>query len=104
MTDYVVRVQNRETPGAFFWTNGWAQTHQQMADLIQPVFKNALKTRVYIMECKEAGPLPVSLAAFPTIDPENENHIIVFVQTLSGANLFDFDFTLAGTEPLPEEP
>jgi hypothetical protein len=87
---FVLRVRD----GAVY-NNAFVDTTQEMSDFVAPLYAGNVNIRVYLFECTTSTPAPVARAVFRTFDPADENHIIYYVESLSGAKLFDFDFYLA---------
>lgn len=103
MTNYIIRVQDRSVPGAFTWTDGWVHNGAEMAAVYAPIYRTASVCRLYLYECLNGTTTstPVGRAPFTYVDPEDSNHILVQVETLSGAALFTFDFYLVEPELTP---
>lgn len=86
---YVLRVKDNAV-----YNDAYVGSTAEMGEFVAPIYAGNVNVRVSIFELTSSTAAPVARAVFRTIDPEDVNHIIYYVESLSGAKLFDFDFHL----------
>lgn len=87
---YLIRAKKIPTLGTFLLAN----TPEEMADFVAPLWRADSTTRIYLFELT-TSPVPKPLAIFaPSIVPEVENIATYYVETNGGTPLFSFSFEI----------
>lgn len=82
--------------GPVWWTR-LLGLPEEIEELVAPVYRDNPECRVYLYDFSTPLPAPRPLAVLKGFAPDDENHVIYSVESMSGAKLFSFGFLV---EPL----
>lgn len=86
---YLLRVKDGSS-----WTTTLVSDSEEITSVVAPIYRGNQDCRVYLFEFVTTLPQPKALAVLKSFDPEDENIVIFWIESTSGAKLFSFRFPL----------